>query len=84
MNMANSKSLYCVDRTIEFPVKGGKQRVLRSAEPQEVPAAFVKEAMAKGLIRAAGSVAADSGDPEPAGGNGGEAGGGAGGAGGDE
>lgn len=74
--MAKSKSLYYVDRTIEFPVKGGKQRLLRSAEPQEVPAAFVKEALAKGLIRAAGSVAADAADSEPADGNAGDAGGG--------
>lgn len=70
-----TKKLFYVDRTIEFPVKGGKQRLLRSSEPQEVPAAFVKEALAKGLIRAAGSAAADSGDPETAGGNSGDAGG---------
>tara|TARA_Y100000780_G_scaffold140406_1_gene126793 strand:+ start:2640 stop:2921 length:282 start_codon:yes stop_codon:yes gene_type:complete len=61
MSMA-TKKLFYVDRTIEFPVKGEKKRLLRSPDPQEVPQAIAKEALEKGLIRAASGAAAEPDD----------------------
>ncbi len=57
-----TKKLFYVDRTIEFPVKGEKKRLLRSPDPQEVPQAIAKEALEKGLIRAASGAAAEPDD----------------------
>jgi len=57
-----TKKLFYIDRTIEFPVKGEKKRLLRSPDPQEVPQAIAKEALEKGLIRAASGAAAEPDD----------------------
>ena len=57
-----TKKLFYVDRTIEFPVKGEKKRLLRSPDPQEVPQAIANEALEKGLIRAASGAAAEPDD----------------------
>ena len=57
-----TKKLFYVDRTIEFPVRGEKKRLLRSPDPQEVPQAIAKEALEKGLIRAASGAAAEPDD----------------------
>ena len=57
-----TKKLFYVDRTIEFPVKGEKKRLLRSPDPQEVQQAIAKEALEKGLIRAASGAAAEPDD----------------------
>ncbi|WVM93544.1 hypothetical protein ULG90_06440 [Halopseudomonas pachastrellae] len=57
-----NEKLFYVDRTIEFPVKGEKKRLLRSPDPQEVPQAIAKEALEKGLIRAASGAAAEPDD----------------------